>query len=290
MESKIAAVVAHYHKEGEVPLDLYELVVELSGRCGEIVFVSTNINAAGEEMLRPYATVVTRPNFGYDFWSYKVGIETLKNRRDIDGLLILNSSIIVFEPKRLCNGFLERIPPEPCLFGLTSNNEISPHVQSYWVYFNTKQLLNSEAFNIWWKDMELISDAKQVIINLELGMSTYFNAVGYPQSSMFEPSLDDAILGACRAIADNHYKINIGSGAVSGNTFKMSIDLASRINPTSIYWDIILRRYGYIKEKQIKDIENRDFRMYGLVKYIAEQDPIRKAKYTQILAARGINI
>jgi len=290
MDSKIAAVVAHYHKEGEVPLDLYELVVELSGRCGEIVFVSTNINAAGKEMLRPYATVVSRPNFGYDFWSYKVGIETLKNRHDIDGLLILNSSIIVFEPKKLCSEFLDRIPVEPCLFGLTSNNEISPHVQSYWVYFNTKQLLESEAFNIWWRDMEPISDSKQVIKNLELGMSKYFNAVGYPQSSMFKASVDDAILGACRTIADNHYKINASSDAVSGNAFKLGLDLASRINPTSIYWDVILHRHGYIKEKQIKDVENRDFRMYGLVKYITEQDSIRMAKYTQILAARGINI
>jgi len=286
--SNRAAVVAHYHENGDVPQDLYDLVLELTNHCVEIIFVSTNINRKSEERLEPYATVLSRPNVGYDFWSYKIGIDSLKCKYDIDGLLILNSSIIVFNAKKLCKRFFDNIPETPSLYGLTSSDEKSPHVQSFWVYFNTKYLLNSKAFESWWRDMEQISELKEVILKLELGMSKYFNEAGYPHSGLFVPTVDQLIIGSCRVVGNGHAKLKIGTDV--GDKFSLPINLASKLNPTSIYWDIILNEFDFIKEKQIKSRSNRDFVKSALVKYVEERSSIEVQKYIKILHSRGIPI
>jgi rhamnosyltransferase len=286
--SNKAAVVAHYHENGDVPQDLYELVLELTNYCAEIIFVSTNINRASQNRLEPYATILSRPNVGYDFWSYKTGIDSLKCKSDIDGLLILNSSIIVFNAKKLCKRFFDNVPETPNLFGLTSSYEKSPHVQSFWVYFNTKDLLNSTAFESWWRDLEQISELKEVITKLELGMSKYFSEAGYPHCGLFVPTIDQSIIGSCRAVGNRH--VNINSLADIGDNFSLPINLASRVNPTSIYWDIILNEFDFIKEKQIKSRSNLDFKKNDLVKYVEKHSLIDAQKCIKILHSRGIPI
>ena len=71
----------------------------------EIVFVSTNINKESALIVEKMCNLIVRENFGYDFWSYKVGIESILNKKSLDSILLVNSSVIYFNPDKLINEF-----------------------------------------------------------------------------------------------------------------------------------------------------------------------------------------
>jgi hypothetical protein len=76
---------------------------------GNITFVSTRLNLASEEKLKPYANILVRQNKGYDFYSYKMGFNSIQNIGDVDHLIFFNSSFVTFDPKKLYKKYLSGI-------------------------------------------------------------------------------------------------------------------------------------------------------------------------------------
>jgi rhamnosyltransferase len=73
----LAFVIAHYHPQGKLAADLFALIRHLSALASRVVLVSTCLSAVCTAKVRPFAQVIARENFGYDFWSYRVGLEAL---------------------------------------------------------------------------------------------------------------------------------------------------------------------------------------------------------------------
>ena len=281
---KIATIIAHYDVDGNVTDDLLKLTIELKKRSREILFISTNINDASIGQVAPYASVISRENIGYDFWSYKIGVDLVKDKFELDGILFLNSSFISFDPTLLCDKFFQSAPVTPCVYGLTSSNQISRHIQSYFFLICSNKLVNSPAFDVWWRHMTPISEWEEVIKKYEIGMSKYFNSINVPLLSAFEPSPKESIIASCRAIADDYF-ILADDIQINGNSVNLDITLAKKINPTFILWDILLEKYGVIKVKTM-DINNRDFRAYGLNRYFDKMTNEDRMKCEQILKSR----
>lgn len=89
LDPKLAFVIAHYNPDGKVPRDLFNLVTYIAKLSGNIVFVSTNITESEIKKLSPYAHVIARENFGYDFWSYKLGMQRLGDLRQLERIVFL---------------------------------------------------------------------------------------------------------------------------------------------------------------------------------------------------------
>ena len=267
MLKKIAVVIAHYDPDGHVPLDLLNMISALQKRSDEIVFVSTNINKESALIVEKMCNLIVRENFDYDFWSYKVGIESILNKKSLDSILLVNSSVIYFNPDKLINEFFEDSPDSPALYGLTESYQIEQHVQSFWIEFCTNELINSKAFDVWWSELVPISEQLEVIQKYEIGMSKYFKNLGVNLKSLYTRSPGEQLLAACRSIADDHYDVNLDEKLIETGNFSLPLELAKKLNPTSILWDVVLDKYDWIKVKTF-DRTNRDFRIYKFLRYL----------------------
>lgn len=208
-----AFVVAHYDPAGRVARHLRALTAHLA-TLGRVVFVSTQLSEAAARELAEGVEIITRPNEGYDFFSYKRGIEALGALSAFDTVTILNSSFVCLDPPRLTQRFFSRSRPEIDLLGLTANFEYAAHLQSYWISFESRRVLDSSVFARWWSDMEPVSDRELVISRYEVGMSHALKAAGFTLASAFSPPAQPR---------------------------------AAHRNPTHLYWEALMEEFAILK-------------------------------------------
>jgi len=246
-----AFVVAHYDPSGRVAWNLRDLVAHLAA-LGRVVFVSTNLAADSARELAQGAQVITRTNEGYDFFSYKRGIEALGDLAAFDELVILNSSFVCLDPTRLTDRFFSRARSGVDLLGLTANYEYAAHLQSYWVAFRGRGVLDSPVFAQWWRDMEPISDRDLVIPRYEVGMSHAFHAAGFTLASAFSPPPERR-------------------GAIAHR------------NPTHVFWDALMEEFAIVK---LELLRTNPFRMdLAKLQAVLQAKPHWRALVDDALAA-----
>jgi len=195
---KIAAVIAHYDPTGKVSQSLIGLVHLFQARGIEVIFVSTNLDPTYEKTLSAAVKVITRPNLGYDFCSYKLGIEKLQDVSVLDRLILLNSSFIVLDPAKLLKNFISK-PQGPALRGLTLSYDIAPHIQSFWLSFETQDLIGSHVFKQWWTNVLPLATKEEIIRNYEIGLSQWFSyhhiplsaPIGLRKKMILKPAIQD---------------------------------------------------------------------------------------------------
>jgi len=221
-----AFVVAHYDAAGRVARNLRGLVAHLRS-LGPVVFVSTNLDEAERASMPGGVEIITRPNEGYDFFSYKRGIESLGGLADYDALVILNSSFVCLDPARLTERFFARSSRDIDVLGLTANYEYAAHLQSYWISFEGRRALDSPAFAAWWREMEPISDRDLVIPRYEVGLSHAMKRAGLTLASAFTPP---ANLRGARA----------------------------HRNPTHVFWEPLFEEFAILK---LELLRTNPFRM-----------------------------
>ena len=221
-----AFVVAHFDAAGRVARSLRQLVAHLSS-IGRVVFVSTNLDDAQRASMPGGVEVITRPNEGYDFFSYKRGIESLGDLSALDAVVILNSSFVCVDPARLTGRFFSRSARDIDVLGLTANYEYAAHLQSYWISFETRRALDSPAFAAWWRDMEPISDRDLVIPRYEVGLSHAMKDAGLTLAAAFTPPARERAGGAHR-------------------------------NPTHVFWDSLFDEFAILK---LELLRTNPFRM-----------------------------
>lgn len=255
MKPSLAFVVAHYHPEGRLASDLFSLVEALATLTRRIVFVSTGLSDEAAQRLRPHAQVITRENVGYDFWSYRVGIEALGDLAGIDRLVLFNSSFVTLSRRALAAPFLARVGA-PCLHGVTRCDFVQPHVQSFWLAFEHRDLIRSSLFERWWASMKPVSDRLEVIRRYEMGLSAAFLRAGVPLRAAFQPTRDDHVLAVCRMIASRPSELPfylLAPEADPQGRPVFDLSLAPRLNPTHFLWDRVLRSHGILKRDLLRN-------------------------------------
>ncbi|MBX9883404.1 MAG: rhamnan synthesis F family protein [Novosphingobium sp.] len=240
MGNRTAVVIAHYHAAGTVAPDLVNLVQHLAARVERVVFVSTGISPAAANTLRAHADVVARENLGYDFWSYRVGVERLADLASLDRIVLLNSSFVTLFPDRLAECLLGPIT-RPRVHGLSISLEVHRHLQSFAVAFEDAALLASRDFTGWWDNMVPISDRQEVISQYEIGMSRYFAEHGWPLEAVIDPNLQHRLLMVGRAIGSEVMQLQPMAAQ-----FIMDLDQMP-LNPTHFLWDRLLAKTGIVK-------------------------------------------
>lgn len=257
---KIGIVVAHYSSSGRLAKHLVNLIQELSKYSQNIVFVSTGILESELSKLAPYATVMARENTGYDFWSYKVGLEELGDLSQFQKVLCFNSSFICLKPDLL----LERaFSPDISsgLSGITLSNQDSPHIQSYWFSFDGDLLSNPEVLQGWWDQLKPISERSSVVKYYEIGMSRWFMDRGVAITALFEPSREDLLVSLARLIASRRAKPEMSHDGSMAVTF--DLESAKALNPTHFLWDTLVKEFGILKlDLLINNPTQQDLRIY----------------------------
>jgi rhamnosyltransferase len=176
---KTACVFAHFDPEGKVDEYVLYYLQQLQKIAGLIQFVTTaSLDHAERRRVEELGVaVIERDNEGYDFCSYKAGIDAI-DLTEFDELIVCNDSVYgpfwelatVFDAMRLRGANF---------WGLTDSYDYQHHLQSYFLVF-AGDALQSQAFSDFWQSIEILEDKVAIIRRYEVGLSEVMDAAGFP--------------------------------------------------------------------------------------------------------------
>jgi lipopolysaccharide biosynthesis protein len=202
-----SSVIAHYAEE-EFDSQFYSLVGIISEFCDEVVIVTTSPVTVNAPNLPRNVQILRRPNLGYDFLSYRVGIERLYDLGKLNGpLLLVNSSFIVTDNCLFRNAVESALrsstnEKENEAVGLTISKQFRRHIQSYFIHLPEK-VLALDSVRKFWMGVQPKSSKYEVIFSYELGLSKVLADSKVRLRSVFRPSFLIRLQVHYRGIADS---------------------------------------------------------------------------------------
>jgi rhamnosyltransferase len=244
-----AIVFAHYDRQDRVDPYVYFYLRELRKICRTLVFVSTAklIKKDLDELGLIGCEVILRENIGYDFMSYKLGLESLECTA-YDEIVICNDS--VYGPFFDLENIFSKMDSRFCDFwGMTSNTDISYHLQSYFVVFK-KNVLNSIAFRDFWEAVKVLDSKREIIKRYEVGMTQCLLKSGLKSatSADYNPTLSARLIYLSKRFSVS--KIRQKTGALFQGE-----NIIPKINATHSFWkELILQgNMPFIKVEPLRD-------------------------------------
>ena len=236
-------IIAHYHNSGLIRSDTISLIKEANKRFEDIYLISTKLNRNELKKIPSRVKIIIRKNFGYDFYSWKMGIELvnkkIKNQEE-KFIFLLGTGLYCLNPKKFLNQIINfnKINKNK-VWSLYKSYEISEHLQSDFFSFPLS-LLKIEGFSSWWFNIKKYTKRSTIIGKYELVFSNFLKSKNIPITCIFDENL----------------KIN-------PNTLKKKIVLKIKNifykekkiykkNPTHYFWKEFLIKFGMIKIDLIK--------------------------------------
>lgn len=198
--------MAHYDPTGEVGPHVRRQVEALTSWFDDVVVVSTaDLADESRRWLRARIRLIERDNEGYDFYSYKVGLDS-SALASYDEVAICNDTYVLL--RDYASIFASMATRDADFWGLTLSRELKAHVQSFFVVFR-QSALRSAAFAGFWDAMVPISARRRVIRRYEIGLSRTLHDAGLTSAGHFVPTAGDLRMARhrCRAVLLRHYGI-----------------------------------------------------------------------------------
>ena len=161
-----------YDRENIVRENVYHYLQKLEMAGFDTVFISTSAGISKSDLkkLAGYCIrIINRENRGYDFYSWKVGLEQYSHYREHAGLLLANDS--VYGPLFDFGDIITRL--ENCdadIVGMTDNFQYYQHLQSYFIYCK-RPVVSSKEFIKFFGQVKVIHLKSAVIRKYEIGFS-----------------------------------------------------------------------------------------------------------------------
>ncbi|MBC8552896.1 MAG: hypothetical protein H8D23_25000, partial [Candidatus Brocadiales bacterium] len=171
---KRLCIFAHYDRDQVIDDYVIILLKNLHDIDCEIIFVSTSESLRSEhaEKIKGFCSrIIIRKNVGYDFGSWKTGLEACHDTSHYEQIILTNDS--VYGPLSDLPAIFSQMEKSNCdIWGLTDSFEKSYHLQSYFLVFQQKAFLSSYFRDFWKKFIFIEKTNKQFIINTyEVGLS-----------------------------------------------------------------------------------------------------------------------
>ena len=195
---KRLSVFAHYDKDSIIDEYVIYYLKALKEICNTIIFVSdSSLSELEQNKIKDIADYIIAEKHGeYDFGSYKRGYQfALENSLDFDELIFANDSC--FGPFYSLKPIFEKMQKKKCDFwGMTQNsygipevrlsNEESfyikppwiPHIQSYFLVFNSK-IIQSDVFNNFIANIKKLESKNDIIKTYEIGLTVALKEKGF---------------------------------------------------------------------------------------------------------------
>ena len=231
-------VFSHFDRDGKVDDYVLHYVAQLSRLGFGIIFVSTaeNLDDEGITRLQPLCReIVVRNNVGYDFGSWKAGLDLVGNLDGIETLVLANDS--VYGPVHdLMPVFADMKGRGLDAWGITDSWQLRYHLQSYFMVFE-KAALQCPAFRNFWKDLPAFCFKRVLIWHCEVGLSQGLMKAGLS-------------LGALREYGQMRGEHRATVLEVEDRSFS-----AGPLNSTHALWKLLLTEYGcpFLKVGLLRD-------------------------------------
>ena len=236
---KRACVFAHFDPDGIVDPHVVFLLNGLKEVTDRLIFVTTSAtNVAYLDSLRlPASITIIRENRGFDFSSWKIGLDQL-DWAAFDEIVLCNDS--VYGPLFPLKTLFERMQGTSCDFwGVTDNTEYSYHLQSYFLVFKAN-VITSKVFRDFWVGVEPLEQKQQVIMRCELGLTARLMAHGFKPAAAFRPNIRYS-LTAARVTAERVVSYLLrwpGAVLMVPSVWRRN----ARLNKTNYLWKEMLRQ------------------------------------------------
>ena len=211
----------------------------------KIVFVSTAVKLPDEEISKIsniVFRVIRRKNIGYDFGSWKTGLDSIDDLGQYEKIVFCNDS--VYGPLCDLKPIFETMDRRSLdMWSITDSYEHRYHLQSYFIVCNAR-LIKSEVFLKFWSGFKYYSNElkKCIIKEYEIGMSSAVSRSGYKIG---------AYIGYFDLLA------SIAHGNIECGEYIEKV-MSSKVNPSQILWKeaILLANSPFLKVNVVK--HNRD--------------------------------
>jgi rhamnosyltransferase len=239
--SKKYLIIAHYHSSGLIRDDIVNLIKNFRNNFDKILFISTKLKISEKKKIQKYSKILIRQNTGYDFYSYKIGIEYLLKKKMYDNnILLMASSLFYLKPQKLLNEINKIKKSNNTVYTLSKSWEIKEHLQSDIFYFSMN-LFKNKLFLNWWKKIKKNIKTRQAIIeNYELNFLEKIQEFNIEGKTIFDDNINDYPNNFIKKLFK---KLK--------NIFFKEIKIYKK-NPTHFYWEKIYKKYGLIKIDLIK--------------------------------------
>lgn len=185
---KRVAVFAHFDVDNQVDEHVINTIKEVAAVADKVILVSTCPQLKNIVQLPENIEVINRENIGYDFASYKEGIFSISNLSDYDELILLNDSFYVIRTGAIKEALQKMTFTRGDVWGMTASNQISFHLQSYFLVFK-KNVFTQSWFQDFWKNLINLSDKKSIVLNYEIGLSKLMLNHSLSLVSLFTPTI-----------------------------------------------------------------------------------------------------
>lgn len=216
---KCVAIFAAFDKQGNLPSYVEYYLRNLRNVCDKIVFVADNdlTETAKNKLENITSYVIDGAHGEYDFGSYKRGYVHAKNSGWLDGadeILLCNDSCVgpVFPIERVFRSMREGTYD---FWGITDNDQIGYHLQSYFICLNRK-VFESQVFIDLIMGVGKKDNVDQVVAEYEVGLTSKLTKAGFTVGvyAPFEPKVKGIAERAFR------FKLNYPNQMIdAGNPF-----------------------------------------------------------------------
>ena len=187
-----AFVYAHHDRDGVFDPHVVEALRRYRPLMDHVTVVSTGAQQLPVEM-RPFVDrFLARDNIGYDFSSWRAGLEALGQPDRFDEIVCANDSVYgplfdlepAFTDARVATADLWGM----CLSeqGTKRRGRMScPHIQSWW-FAMRKPLLASPAFTAFWDSVVPLPRKDDLVDRYEIGLSEHFASAGFRIAGLYD--------------------------------------------------------------------------------------------------------
>jgi len=161
-----------YDRESIIRENVYYYLNELTLAGFDIVFISSSDTVSDvdlKKLSKNCIRIISRENKGYDFYSWKTGLQEYPQYNAHRALLLANDSVI--GPLFNIRDIIARLENHDAdIVGMTNCFHFYPHLQSYFLYCK-KPVVVSEEFIGFFNRVEALGLKKTIIRRYEVGFS-----------------------------------------------------------------------------------------------------------------------
>lgn len=240
-----AAVVAHFDPNDRLE-DNFRLMLLCLERVFDIVVLVTTSELPETETAQ-FKNVITirRPNIGYDFYSYRVGLSYLYEHIEVGNILLVNSSFVVVDPDVFTQTLdnMLRLSQEHEVVGVTGSQQFNWHLQSYLLLLGNK-VFQSGWFKSFFANVQPLNSKLEIILSYEIGLSRALRANGVDAIALFKPKALQRLLAEVRWMR----VIARTSGWLTGKPLRHRRE----VNWAHFCAEEIARQFGFVKTEILR--------------------------------------
>lgn len=179
------AVIAQYSPTARITTSLYTFLRQLTShgyRCVVVSACEDEATFSWPASVPDGVAVLRKPNVGYDFGSWAVGLDFFDEVRRAPYVLLTNDSLI--GPFTDIGHVLADF--EACgadVWGATESRQYFPHLQSFFVGY-LRGILDDTPLRRFWDHIAVEPDKSDIIMKYEVGLGRVLTADGYSTTPM----------------------------------------------------------------------------------------------------------